>query len=307
VNRPSRTKFKRQHYEVNNIDDLWQIDLIDLRNLSKYNDGYKYIFVAIDVFSKFLFLEKMKNKTGDESVRAFKLMLKNRSCRNLNSDGGQEFCCKKFRDLCKKHEINFFQNYDDETHAAVAERVIQTLKRKIYKYFYYKNTKRYINVYKKICSAYNKTYHRTIKMRPDQVCDTNIREVYYNIRQNQKNRAIGEMKNILKKHDFVRISVRKGPYSKASRGANFSEEVFRIHQALRHKPVMYKLEDLCGEIIKGKFYSSEITKVIFDLNLIKANKIFRTRKNKGITECLVNPKGWPHKYKIWIKKTQLTS
>src|SRR5436190_4481327 len=49
---PKRKRFPRNKYIVNNIDDLWQVDLAVFNNLASYNNGYKYVLVAIDVFSK---------------------------------------------------------------------------------------------------------------------------------------------------------------------------------------------------------------------------------------------------------------
>lgn len=53
LHRTVRRKFPRLHYNVTNIDDLWEADLIDLRNLKSYNDGYSYLLVVIDALSKF--------------------------------------------------------------------------------------------------------------------------------------------------------------------------------------------------------------------------------------------------------------
>jgi len=44
-----RRKFPRLHYNVTNIDDVWEADLIELRNLKSYNDGYSYLLVIIEV------------------------------------------------------------------------------------------------------------------------------------------------------------------------------------------------------------------------------------------------------------------
>jgi len=53
LHRAVRKRFPRNPYTVNNINDVWECDLVDVQGLSKYNDGVKYLTV-IDVFSKFL-------------------------------------------------------------------------------------------------------------------------------------------------------------------------------------------------------------------------------------------------------------
>ena len=34
------------------IGDLYQADLVDLSNISRYNDSFRYLLTVIDVFSK---------------------------------------------------------------------------------------------------------------------------------------------------------------------------------------------------------------------------------------------------------------
>ena len=53
-----------------------------------------------------------------------------------------------------------------EGKSVVAERFIRTLKNKTYKYATAMSKKEYINKLDDIVKEYNKTYHRTIKMKP---------------------------------------------------------------------------------------------------------------------------------------------
>ena len=300
VNRQHRKKFQRKRYEVTNINDLWQIDLMDFQSISKENDGYKFILICIDVFSKYLWVEKLKNKTSSEVVRAFKLILKGNYCVNLESDSGKEFLGSPFKSFVKKEGINFFCNVDDSTHACVVERAIRTFKQRLYKYFYYKKTLRYVNVYKKICKSYNKTYHSVIGMAPEDVSDNNILEVYNNTRKRYKIPAMKKPK--YRRGQFVRISNRKEIFAKGSKGENFSLEIFEISKVVKHAPVMYELKDLLNEPIIGKFYEPELQLVQFDPNQeYEINKILKKRIRRGIQEILVTWKGYPKKFSSWIE------
>jgi hypothetical protein len=53
LHRPVRKRFLRKLYTVTNIMDVWEGDLIDIQNFTKYKDKYKYLLSEIDVFSKF--------------------------------------------------------------------------------------------------------------------------------------------------------------------------------------------------------------------------------------------------------------
>ena len=47
---------------VHQIDQQWQIDLVDVSKLSKHNNGFKFIMVMTDIFSKYAWLKPLKSK-----------------------------------------------------------------------------------------------------------------------------------------------------------------------------------------------------------------------------------------------------
>lgn len=94
LHKPTRSKFKRLFYLPSNIDDVWQIDLAVLVNLQKYNDGYCYIMAVIDVLSKFVWVEVLRDKKMTSIAQAFEKILKRSNGRKpvlLESDSGSEF------------------------------------------------------------------------------------------------------------------------------------------------------------------------------------------------------------------------
>jgi len=61
---PVRKRFARNPYSVKNVMEVCECDLVDVRALGKFNDGYVYILSAIDVFSKFRHMVPLSSKTG---------------------------------------------------------------------------------------------------------------------------------------------------------------------------------------------------------------------------------------------------
>ena len=62
MQRPLRKPSNRTHIVVAGIDDQWSADLMDMIKFSKYNDVFAYVLVVIDVFSKYLWLRKLRQK-----------------------------------------------------------------------------------------------------------------------------------------------------------------------------------------------------------------------------------------------------
>lgn len=42
LHRTLRRKYPMLHYTVNNIDDLWEIDLVDMQSVKTYNNGISF-------------------------------------------------------------------------------------------------------------------------------------------------------------------------------------------------------------------------------------------------------------------------
>ena len=154
LHRPLRKRFPRNPYTVNNIMGVWECDLIDVQALRKFNDGYKYLLTAIDVFSKFLHVVPLKSKMGPTITSAFQSILKDpkystplfKKCLIwVRTDRGKEFVNKNFQDMLKREGIQFQVCRNPDVKCSVVERAQRTLREKLYRYFTYKNTHRYIS------------------------------------------------------------------------------------------------------------------------------------------------------------------
>ena len=64
LHKPVRHRFPRRNYNVRNFDDVWEADLMDMRSIKSYNDGYSYVLTVIDVISKYAWAKPIKDKTS---------------------------------------------------------------------------------------------------------------------------------------------------------------------------------------------------------------------------------------------------
>ena len=102
---------ERNRVMVNEIDQQWQADLVDMTSLADYNSGYIYLLTCIDVLSKYAWAVPLENKTGLALVDAFKQILESgRKPHFLQTDKGTEFLNRNFQNLLKKENIRFFHN-----------------------------------------------------------------------------------------------------------------------------------------------------------------------------------------------------
>ena len=143
LHKQRRIRFPRRRTYSKGIADLYQADLVDLSNISHYNDGFKYLLTCIDVFSKKAWAIALRTKTARDVTNAFEKILRDGKCNMLQTDRGGEFLGSTFQNMLKKHDIKFYTSENDDIKAAIAERFNRTLKSKMYKYFTFKNTNRY--------------------------------------------------------------------------------------------------------------------------------------------------------------------
>ena len=71
----SRAPRKYNPFLSQHVRDVWQLDTIHLHEFSKQNAGIRYVFCAIDVFSKMLWARPLFSCTGKDSKNALSSIL----------------------------------------------------------------------------------------------------------------------------------------------------------------------------------------------------------------------------------------
>ena len=151
LHKPARRHFPRNKVIVPGPNYQFQIDLSDMQSIKHDNDGYQYILTCIDVFSKVAWGIPVKNKCGEEIVRAFKLIREKPEV--VQSDEGKEFLNSKFQNHLKQNNIRFFTSKNRDIKCAIVERFNRTLKSKIWKHFSHSRKYRYLDILQSIVSS----------------------------------------------------------------------------------------------------------------------------------------------------------
>jgi len=301
LHKPIRTKFRRRKVYSKGIGDLVQADLVDLTSIVRYNDGYRFLLTAIDVFTKTAWAIPLKTKSGREVSSAFDRILKDRRFNMLQTDKGTEFTNVHFRRLMTEYNVHHYTSENEDLKASVVERFNRTLKERMFRYFSAHQTRRYLNVLDDLIESYNNTYHRSIGMAPSQVSAENEQTVRDRLYGNTE--SVGEETFSFRVGDTVRIVMQRLPFIKGYEEGRWSRELFVVDRRISTKPVTYELVDMDGESIKGAFYEPELQKVRKpdEDELFVVEKVLRTRRRRdGTVEYLVKWAGYPNKFNQWI-------
>lgn len=297
---PARKNFKRRPFEMRGINDTFQIDLVEMIPFASENKGYKYLLMVIDTFSKYAWIKKLKNKTGKEVTKAMEEILKenpNRRPANIQSDLGKEFYNSHFQELMKRYHINHYSTFT-KLKASIVERFNRTFLNKLWRQFSLQGSHKWLSHFESIVQLYNRTRHRTIKMRPIDVTKHNQYELL---------RTVYSLKPILKTNkspkfqinDYVRISKFKTIFEKGYT-PNWTTEIFKITQILPTFPITYRFNDLNNTEIKGCFYEHELqTTQNKDIYLVE--KLIKRKGDKLFVKWL----GFSDKENSWINSRDL--
>lgn len=297
IHKNVRVNFPRRKVIMKDIDDLWQADLIDMQAVSKENNGYKYILVVIDTFSKYAWAYPLKRKTKHDICKAFTdLFGKGRIPNNLQTDLGTEFYNDELKKILTKLNIRHYSTYSVKK-ASIAERLIRTLKTKMYKLFSLKGNYKWIDgLLKDVVHEYNHSYHRTIGLKPVKVNKNNAKMLHDRYTK-LSNRIVKRFKFSV--GDFVRISKHKGLFEKGYT-PNWSTEIFKIIKVQKTSPPTYKIEDAEKRAILGAFYEQELLKTKHP-NIYLIEKVLKTKGNKVYVKWL----GLPSNENCWINKSNI--
>ena len=281
-----------------------QIDLVDVRHLASYNDGYNYLLNGIDVFTRFGFSVPLKTKSANDTLNGFKVLLdkSGENPKTIVSDRGSEIKNKLFYKFCEENKIKVVHT-DTSVHAAYVERFNRSIQVLTNKYMTENETYRYIDVLDDLLSTYNNRVHRMIGMTP---FDAEKPENSLIIRQRNEERfsKIKRRKPKYKIGQHVRISIQKGKFT---RGYNpqQQEEVFKIKSISTALPIpLYRLENYdSDETIEGDFYEFEITPVKKETFVIE--KVLKRKTEKRKKWLFVKWRGY--KNPSWILESDLVS
>ena len=260
LHKPIIKKFNKRKVYSRFKDNIWAVDLADMKSLSKKNKGIKFLLCAIDLYSKFVV--PLKDKKGISIVNAFDKIIKQSNRRKPNKiwvDQGSEFYNRVFKKWLSDKNIIMYSTYN-EGKSVVAERFIRILKNKLYKHMTASGKNVYYDVLDDIVNKYHNTKHSTIKMKPIDV--KNNKRVYID-EHNKKDttNSSSSERSRFKVGGRIRISKFKNIFAEGYT-PNWSREIFIVDKINDTVPYTYNIKDLNGEKIIGSFYDNELQKSI---------------------------------------------
>ena len=307
---PKIQTFKRRRYFTPGIDKIWQCDLVFMEpKWKKENDGYLYLNLIIDTYSKYLWIIPLRSKYASEVLESFKKVFKQgRIPEKVHSDLGSEYIARDVQNYFKSLKIHWYTT-KNETKAMIAERCALTIQQMMYKYLTDNDTTKWIDVLDDLVFNYNNSHHSSIKMTPTEASKKeNEGIVYQNLYGPDSN--LGELipssstKPKFQNGDMVRTH-KFG--TKFDRGylPTFADEILFIKEVINSNPPVYKIVDYHDNEIEGTYYASELTKYDKEEEEYDYDYILKTQKtdNPKVIRAFVKWKGYSDRFNSWVHLT----
>ena len=268
---PPRKHYPTDKVVYNHVDEIWSIDLADMIDYKlSNNEGFRYIFMIIDNFSKSLWAIPLKNKNSQFNTNEFSNILttSKRKPLKLESDRGGEFYNSIFQNFLKIKKIHHYSRFTDKG-PSIAERVIRTLRNLIKKPVFAKGNADWLSELPSVIKRYNKTIHSSTKMTPNPASKkSNEREVYSNLRDNREVRKSKfELSQLIRTSDIKRV------FSKGD-STNFSYILYTITEIIHDTVPSYRIDYLPERYNENLLLPTKVTleqnnQVMEKLNLIQ--------------------------------------
>ena len=254
--KPPKKYYPTNRTDVYYIDDIWSLDILDLKDYGpKNNRGYRYVLVIIDNFSKFGWTIPLKNKNAQTIKDSFENILTNskRKPNLVESDRGKEFYNNIFQDFLNKNNIKLYSR--NRSYGAVfAERFNRTIRDLLKKIVFEQGDAKWIDVLPTITKEYNNRIHSSTKLTPIQASlKKNEGYVYKNLLDKRK-----KVKPKFQINDLVRTADLKKTFSKGDT-TSWSYKLYKITEIINDTIPSYRLDNLKERYNESLLKKTELT------------------------------------------------
>lgn len=257
-------KIKRARVHVATLGIQFQSDLFDLSKLSRHNNGYKWILLVVDAFSRYVKCEPLKNKTGPEVSQGLEKIFtalseegKLAPTAHILTDLGNEFFNKHADKVYKKFGLAH-SPLRAPIKCGIAEISGRYIVEKLYKYMDYESTKRWVDVLQSVVQAKNsRKNRRTDNLAPTDINFVNQKSVYSKLYPD----GVEPAKFTLNLGDRVQVVKSRLPFAKSHHGY-YTDKTYRVVKQHAHDVPRYSIVDEeDNEPIAGTWYAAELYKI----------------------------------------------
>ena len=254
--KPPKTNYIKNKTDVYYIDDIWSLDILDLKDYGPENNrGYRYVLVTMDNFSKFGWTVPLKNKNAQTMKDSFEniIITSKRKPNLIETDRGKEFYNNIFQDFLIKNNIKLYSR-NSSYGAVFAERFNRTIRDLLERPVFEKGDGKWIDLLPTITKQYNNRVHSSTKLSPKNASlKKNEGFVYKHLLDKRS-----KIKPKFQINDLVRTADLKKTFSKSDT-TNWSYKLYKITEIINDTIPSYKIDNLPERYNESLLKKTELT------------------------------------------------
>ena len=254
---------------------FWYIDLMEMNP----DNGFKYLLVMLDRYSRFLVAEPIRNKKEKTVTDAIDKVIEGKQLKVsvFFSDNGTEFTNKILSKFCQDNGIKNLFNTVGAPWRNSVERSNRTLRMLIEKNKTNNNNQKWVADVQQLVDNYNNSVHSTTKQKP---IDLMTNKIQRNLKANELVET-----DKLPNGTTVRVKIYKSKLSKES-DKTYSK-LYYVASSRKYKgKYIYKLKNSLDQIVKGRYTINDLRVSDNTTNIAEAlgkpNVIKRSRSNSNV-------------------------
>ena len=198
--KPRKKNYSTNKTDVYHIDDIWSLDILDLKDYGPENNRkYRYVLVIIDNFSNYGFTIPLKNKIASTIKDSFENIIINskRKPDLIESDRGKEFYNNMFQNFLNDDNIKHY-SVNISLGTVFAERFNRAIRDLLKRPVFEKGDANWIDVLPTITKLYINRIHSSTELTPIQASlKKNEKYIIKNLLDKRNKRSTKFKKTIL--------------------------------------------------------------------------------------------------------------
>ena len=254
--KPPKRNYNTNKTDVYHIDDIWSLDILDLKDYGPENKrGYRYVLVIIDNFSKFGWTVPLKKNAQTIKDSFEKILINSKKKPNLiEADRGKELYNNIFQDFLNKNDIKHYSR-NSSYGAVFAKRFNKTIRNLLKRPVFEKGDGNWIDILPTITKQNNNRVHSSTKLTPIQASmKKNEGFVHKNLLDKRK-----KIKPKYEIGNLVRTADLKKTFSKGDT-TNWSYKLYKITEIIKDTIPIYHIDNLPERYNESLIKKTELTR-----------------------------------------------
>lgn len=271
-----------------------------------FDTPYKYFLLGIDIFTRKAAARPLRDMKANSSRKAIDEIIREiGGTVNVRHDRGSEFKNRIVTNYFRRENINDYDSFAPYKSNYV-ERLIRTLKRKLYAIMQSKGTREWQRYLPEAIKSYNSTIHSSTGKAPANVRERDESDIWFRTKHKNFAKAPVPKAYKFKLNDAVKINSIRENFAKEFYENN-SPRIYYISQRSSNAGIQrYKLKDERNRSLPGSYSNNQLQLVtVNEETRYRIEKILQRKRINNVPHALVKWFGYPNEFNSYVPVSEI--